>query len=81
MQVECTPEECAKRWKQLREKYVREKKKTEGKSGDAGPEIVSCWPLYQLMDFLRETVRHKRLVYVYGCIQGFKSVFVPCAVP
>ena len=37
------------------------KKKTKGKSGDAGPAVVSCWPLYEIMDFLRETVRHKRL--------------------
>ena len=45
----------------LREKYVREKKKTKGKSGDAGPEIISCWPLFPIMDFLREKVKHKRL--------------------
>ena len=61
--------ECQKRWKQLREKYVREKKKIEGKSGDPGPTAVSCWPLFNKMDFLRGTVKHKRCLY-------FKKVFL-----
>ena len=41
---------------------MREKKKTKGKSGDPGPVTTSCWPLYDVLHFLRETVRHKRCV-------------------
>ena len=61
-------EECQKRWKRLRDKYVREKKKKKGKTGDAAPVVVSSWPLYEVLDFLRETVRHKRLVYFKHCV-------------
>ena len=59
----------------VREKYVRERKKLKKKSGDAGPEIISCWPLLQVMDFLRETVRHRRLAssktWIYNLIDFF----------
>ena len=41
---------------------MREKKKKKGKSGEAGPPVVSCWPLYEVMDFLRDTVKHERLI-------------------
>ena len=41
---------------------MRKKKKTKGKSGDPGPVTTSCWPLYDVLHFLRETVRHKRYV-------------------
>ena len=37
------------------------KRKPRESLDDAGPEIISCWPLFQIMDFLRETVKHKRL--------------------
>ena len=53
---------CIKRWKTLRDRFVRELKKTKGKkSGDAGPAIVSCWPLFEIMSFVSDTVKHKRL--------------------
>ena len=45
----------------VKREILRERKKLKTKSGDAGPEIISCWPLFQVMDFLRETVRHRRL--------------------
>ena len=51
--------ECKRRWKSLRDKYVREVKKVKkGKSGDEGPPLVSCWPLFELMTFIDDTVRH-----------------------
>ena len=30
-------------------------------SGDAGPFTVSCWPLFEMMSFVGDTVKHKRL--------------------
>ena len=48
---------------------MREKKKIEGKSGDPGPTAVSLWPLFNKMDFLRETVKHKR------CLNPIKEMF------
>ena len=49
-----------KRWKSLRDKYVQEKKKVKkGKSGDGGPPPASCWPLFEFMSFLDETIRHR----------------------
>ena len=45
---------------------MRERKKTKGmKSGDAGPVVV---PLYEVMDFLSETIRHKRLLLISACM-------------
>ena len=59
---DCTVEFCSRRWKTLRDRFVRELKKTKGKkSGDPGPVIVSCWPLFELMKFVSDTVKHKRL--------------------
>ena len=40
----------------------------EGKTGDAAPVVVSSWPLYEVLDFLRESVRHKRLDIVYKSV-------------
>ena len=49
-----------RRWKTMRDKYVRELKKVKcRKSGDAGPPYVSCWPLFGMMSFLNDTVRHR----------------------
>ena len=46
---------------QLRDKYVRERKKTKKKpSGGSGPPSVSCWPLFDQMAFIDDTVKHKR---------------------
>ena len=41
---------------------MRELKKTKcKKSGDAGPFTVSCWPLFEILSFVCDTVKHKRL--------------------
>ena len=39
---------------------VRERKKTKKKpSGGSGPPSVSCWPLFDQMAFIDDTVKHK----------------------
>ena len=53
-------EECQRRWRLLRDKFVRELKKVkEKKSGGPGPAYVLCWPYYKNILFLQETVKHK----------------------
>ena len=45
----------------LRDRFVRElKKKKKKKSGDAGPIVVSSWPLFDVMVFISDSVKHKR---------------------
>lgn len=42
---------------------MREVKKVkEKKSGDPGPSYVSCWPLFDLMPFVADTVKHRTYV-------------------
>ena len=38
------------------------KEKDKRKEWDPGPVATSCWPLYDVLGFSRETVRHKRCV-------------------
>ena len=52
-------EECIKRWKTLRDHFVRELKKKKKPSGEAGPEFKSSWHLFDLLIFLTDTVRHR----------------------
>lgn len=55
------PEECCARWKTLRDKFVREVKKVKGgKSGDPGPPYKPSWPLFGLMEFLKDTIVHRQ---------------------
>ena len=44
------------------DRFVRElkKKKKKKKSGDAGPIVVSYWPLFDVMVFISDSVKHKR---------------------
>ena len=55
-----TEEESARRWKVLRDRFVRELKQTKPKSGDAGPPLSSSWPLFKVLNFLTDTVKHKK---------------------
>ena len=58
--------ECSRRWKSLRDKYVRELRRTrDRRKGDEGPPYVSTWPLYQLLSFLEETVRHRKYLRLF----------------
>ena len=53
-------EDCSKRWKSLRDYFVRElRKKKTLPSGKAGPEYKPNWPLYDLLLFLTDTVKHR----------------------
>ena len=47
----------------MRDKFVRELKKVKvGKSGDAGPAYSPSWPLFDSLQFLTDTVKHRKLV-------------------
>ena len=49
-------EECMKRWKSLRDHFVRKlRKKKKRSSGEPGPEYKSRRPLYDLLLFLTDT--------------------------
>ena len=41
-----TAQECLKKWKNLRDTFVRELRKQDQKSGDKGPNYVSRWPFF-----------------------------------
>ena len=44
---------------------MRELKKTKGKkSGDAGPFTVSCWPLFEILSFVGDTVEAQEVSYI-----------------
>ena len=56
-----TAEDCAKKWKTIRDRFVREAKKAKAKkSGESGPSFVSSWPLYEVMSFVGDTVKHRQ---------------------
>ena len=54
-------EECQKKWKNLRDHFVRELKKVKKKrkTGESGPPYVSKWKYYEILSFLTDTVRHR----------------------
>lgn len=49
--------ECARRWKMLRDKYVRFHKKMEARSGKAGAKIVPAF--YLFLSWLAPHVKHR----------------------
>ena len=55
-----TAENCTRRWKSLRDKFVREiKKAKKRKSDEEGPVYVSCWPHFQVMMVVSDTIKHR----------------------
>ena len=54
--VEAT--QCIKIWRRLRDRFVREKKATKGRSGDAGGK-KKVWALYHSMLWLDVHVKHR----------------------
>ena len=53
-------DDVQKRWKCLRDRFVREQRKIkEKKSGDPGPAYVPNWPLYNVLLFIGDTVKHR----------------------
>lgn len=50
-----------KKWKSIRDRYVRELKKIkERNSGEAVPVYVPTWPLFEELTFLNDSVRHRQ---------------------
>ena len=50
-------EECQKKWKLLRDHFVRELHSIKKRqSGDAGPPIISHWLFFDTMLFLSDLV-------------------------
>ena len=65
----------------MRDKFVRELKKVKGgKSGDAGPAYSPSWPLFDLLQFLTDTVKHRKLVVVFMFEQYFIIFYLNIAV-
>ena len=58
----CTKDDCVKKWKNLRDTFVRELrkvKKKKRKTGEKGPPYTLNWPYYNIMQFLVATVKHR----------------------
>ena len=48
------------RWKYLRDQYTKYKKiANESKSGDAGGKKLKKWKYFDLMDFLKDHIKHR----------------------
>ena len=57
---ELSIDECMKKWKALKDRFVRELKKVKlTKSGDCCPKYVSCWAYFDNMSFLKDSVCHR----------------------
>ena len=56
-----TPEVCSKKWKNVRDKYVRELKKLrkKRKTGEEGPPPTCTWAYFPLLNFLNSSVKHR----------------------
>ena len=53
---ESNVEDCTRRWKAIRDRFVRELKKVKTrKSGDAGPVYVPSWPLFESNEHQTDT--------------------------
>ena len=58
-----TAEACLKRWRNLRDQFVRElRMKKSMKSGDQGPQYISRYQFFEVTKFVRDTVRHREYV-------------------
>ena len=60
-QVGYSDEDCLKRWKSLRDRFVREAKKVkENATSDGGSGYVPPWSLFHSMTFLMDSIRHRK---------------------
>ena len=60
MEIGISADWCQKKWRSLRDKYVREVKKLKVlHSGDEGPPPTSSWVYFDVMSFLDSSVRHR----------------------
>ena len=57
---ESTSEECQKKWRSNRDRYVRETKKVKERSGDPGPPYIPVMDLYDMLVFLKDQIKHRK---------------------
>ena len=67
-----TVDECTRRWKSLRDEFVRENKKSEEKKDRGEGTMLRCWPLYIVMLFIGDTVK---LFFSLCCNSLVKMLF------
>ena len=66
--AETPAEECRRTWRRLRDRFVRELKTFKvRRTGDPPPQ--SQWPLFNLLGFLEETVRHRRYPRLHSLLE------------
>ena len=54
-------EDCIKRWKSLRDRFVREAKKIKENTTPGGVSVyVPPWSLFDSMSFLMDSIRHRK---------------------
>ena len=65
-------DDCSKKWKSLRDRYVREVKKVKARKSDDGTDTtyVPKWRLYHILSFVGDTVRQEE-IFVLGQSQTF----------
>lgn len=57
---EISAEECMKRWKNLRDRFVRELKKSKRDGVEDAVLPHSSWPFFDFLLFLQDSVRHRK---------------------
>ena len=62
LQTKCIVDECMKRWRTVRDWYVRELKSVKKrKSGDDATGVYTpTWCFFNVLSFLMEAVRHRK---------------------
>ncbi|XP_064478035.1 transcription factor Adf-1-like [Ornithodoros turicata] len=58
--LDATEKQVQSRWRNLRDSYSRIVRDTKGKSGDPAKEVISTWPHYDQMSFLRDIVEPRK---------------------
>ena len=56
IKIAVTPDECRKKWKYLRDNFVKQKKKEDSRSGDPATSSVT-WKYYKSLSFLKTTMK------------------------
>lgn len=52
-------DECQRRWKTLRERFVKELKKKNKPTG-SGATVCAPWELFGHMEFIKDFVKHRK---------------------
>nr|XP_055069810.1 transcription factor Adf-1-like [Misgurnus anguillicaudatus] len=58
-QVGMSEDECKRRWKNLRDRYIKERKTMKEKKSGAGAEQKTKWRYFSIMSFLEPHVRDR----------------------